>query len=363
MLLLLVETYKVSSFHNKYIANITNVSRQAFPHFKRLFYAAMGEGTVSSDLIPGFHNIAPHIWQHNPNTTTRFNLGNPHSESPTHVLLLTWTGARCQSIANYTNIYLSRFPTAHFFIVTTSVKDLHLRSLERKQERLKPLLEHLICPKKCESMQILLHIFSEGGSNKAIELARLYHKETGSRLPVSALCFDSTPSHTRCMCLYSALDRFFPPHPIFNQISFVIGRVLSGGIWVMIRVCKGHRNSLSSREHHRLLDPVLFDLSAPRCYLHWTDHTLVGRQTWRNIRKYSQASIDLDIPVTEAIFASTEYCIHARDKPEQYWGAIKQTWRKAVAKHEYMLVADEASLVGMGLAERKGVHISMAWKY
>jgi hypothetical protein len=117
---------------------------------------------------------------------------------------------------------------------------------------------------------MLLHIFSEGGANKGCELATAYRAATGTYLPISAIYLDSTPGHPHFLRLYSALAKSFPPTPAPEQLATVVVFVVSGLVWVVYHVFVGYENNPVSRSRKQLLDPGLFSLMVPRCYVYST---------------------------------------------------------------------------------------------
>lgn len=117
---------------------------------------------------------------------------------------------------------------------------------------------------------MLLHIFSEGGANKGCKLATAYRAATGTYLPISAIYLDSTPGHPHFLRLYSALAKSFPPTPALEQLATVVVFVVSGLVWVVYHVFVGYENNPVSRSRKQLLDPELFGLMVPRCYVYST---------------------------------------------------------------------------------------------
>ena len=117
---------------------------------------------------------------------------------------------------------------------------------------------------------MLLHIFSEGGANKGCELATAYRAATGTYLPISAIYLDSTPGHLHFLRLYSALAKSFPPTPALEQLATVVVSVVSGLVWVVYHVFVGYEKNPVSRSRKQLLDPGLFGLTVPRCYVYST---------------------------------------------------------------------------------------------
>lgn len=171
-----------------------------------------------------------------------------------------------------------------------------------------------------------MHVFSEGGSNKACELATVYQHSTGSRLPISALYLDSTPGHPRYLRLCSALAKSFPPIPVLKQLATIIAAVLLGTIWLLYHVFVGYANNPVSQSRKQLLDPKLFDLQVPRCYLYSKKDALIA---WQDIYEHAGESMEHNGSVTEVLFEHSGHVDHAREEPNRYWDAITTVWRQS----------------------------------
>jgi hypothetical protein len=78
-----------------------------------------------------------------------------------------------------------------------------------------------------------MYVFSEGGSNKACELAEAYSTTKNSRLPVSALILDSTPGRSHFCRLCDAASKSLSPIPCFRIASLPLTCVTVGTIWVL----------------------------------------------------------------------------------------------------------------------------------
>ena len=242
---------------------------------------------------------------------------------------MTWTGAHGRHISKYTTEYANMFPSSHIMVVTTSSADFIFRSSKRKQHRLQPAvkyisnLQHIPCR---NTGGMLMHVFSEGGSNKACELATAYQRTTGARLPISALYLDSTPGHPRYLRLCSALAKSFPPIPVLQQLATVIATVILGIIWVLYHVVVGFENNPVTQSRRQLLDPKLFDLQAPRCYLYSKKDAMIA---WQDIYEHAGESMEHSSSVTEVIFENSDHVDHARKEPSRYWDAITTVWRQS----------------------------------
>ncbi|KAJ4989894.1 hypothetical protein SVAN01_04541 [Stagonosporopsis vannaccii] len=281
---------------------------------------------TTHDVIPGFELIAPTIWDRIPSTPST---PLENVSVPSLILLMTWTGAHGRHISKYAREYTTMFPSSHIMVITTSSADLIFRSSQRKQHRLQPAvnyisnLQHIPCR---NTGGILMHVFSEGGSNKACELAAAYQHTTGTRLPISALYLDSTPGHPRYLRLCSALAKSFPPIPVLKHLATVIAAILLGIIWLLYLLFVGSDNNVVTQTRRRLLDPALFDLQIPRCYLYSKADALIA---WQDIYEHAGESMEHSGCVTEVLFEASDHVDHARQESSRYWDAIVTVWHQS----------------------------------
>lgn len=291
---------------------------------------------ASRNIIPNFQEIAPSIWEYTPHHVyTSRQSTFKDNEAPSLILLCTWTGAQHRYIAKYTEEYRSLFPSTKIMVVTTSAKDLCFRNSHKKQLRMRPAVDRISSYKYFSdhglSNGILLHVFSEGGSNKACELAEAYHDITATRLPVTAVCCDSTPGHPRYLRLVNALNKSLPQVPILRHTGLLFGSAVLGVTWVIYSCVKGRENNVITRTRRRLQDPTYFDLSAPRCYLYSKNDALIA---WQDVQEHAEESQELDCPTIQVVFEHSAHVEHAKEEPERYWGAVMSTWRGTTAMKE-----------------------------
>ena len=288
---------------------------------------------TSRNNIPNFHHVAPSIHVYTPPSFYIPSwVSHKQSQAPSLVLLCTWTGAQNRHIAKYTAHYQSLFPTTRIMVIATTAKDLCFRNSRQKQERLRPAVRRISSLEYLHASGtnagILLHVFSEGGSNKACELAEAYYNIIGKRLPVAALCLDSTPGHPEYRRLCHALNKSLPPIPGLRHIGLLLMSLVLGVILITYRVIKGWENNVVTRTRRRLLDPKHFDLSAPRCYLYSKGDALID---WQAVYEHVEESLLLGVPVRDVLFEESGHVGHARAQPDRYWGAVMDTWRSATA--------------------------------
>ncbi|KAF2729589.1 hypothetical protein EJ04DRAFT_515831 [Polyplosphaeria fusca] len=275
------------------------------------------------DTIPGFTPVAPTVWEYLPTPATIFDNTSPDLP-PDLILLFSWTGANGRHVLKYTKTYQSLFPSTPIMVITTSLKDLCYRSSSTKQRRLQRAVDRVQSLGKLSN--ILIHVFSEGGSNKAAEFAEAYHSATSRRLPCSALCLDSTPGHPRFLRMCNALKKSLPPSPILRFSGLAVGGVVVAGIWLVYGVFKGYENNVVSKTRRRVLDETYWDPTAPRCYLYSKADELIS---WEDIQEHVHQSATNSIPVMSVCFDQSAHCKHAAEDYERYWDAVTQTWKRA----------------------------------
>jgi hypothetical protein len=288
----------------------------------------MGEAWKTIENLKFFHALSIAIYDR---------LSDPASKpmaTPLLVLICSWTQAHSQHVDKYSEEYRHLFPLTPIMIIPTSIKDLCFRTSSQKARRLKPAVEwihtYLSSDKSGSSGKILMHVFSEGGSHKACEVAEAYQSITGDKLPVSALYFDSTPGRPRYTRLCKAINNSLPPNPLLDHTKFILSGALVGCIWVLYCTFKDFDTNIITSTRARVIDPVYWDLSVPRCYLYSKADTLVS---WRDIEDHAKQSAAKGITVTEKVFDQTQHVQHARlkENKDMYWGTIKNTWKDALA--------------------------------
>jgi hypothetical protein len=263
------------------------------------------------------------------------------NDEPSLIILCTWTGARNRHIRSYRGKYQKKFPKTPGMLITTGIVDLCIRGSESKQKRLRPAVEWIAkrLPQVPTAKQILMHVFSEGGSNKACELAEAYWTTTGSSLPVSALILDSTPGRPHFRRLCDAASKSLSPIPCFRVASLPLCYVMVGTVWVVYCGFKGFEKNVISMTRNRLLDPSVWDFNAPRCYIYSASDDLIE---YRDIEDHAKASEHCHIPVKRQRFETSGHVMHAKSHEDAYWNAVWDTWRPQIPSE----VATQRASVG-----------------
>lgn len=249
------------------------------------------------------------------------------SSAPSLILLFPWTGATPRPISKYTAAYQALYPTTPIVVITTTIKDLCYRSSSTKQKRIQPALHYVHSAyHNISKGGILLHAFSEGGLNKAIEFAEAWKDRFGEKLDVRATYLDSTPGHPRFSNLCNAFAKTLPRHSIIRGAGLVLGCVTLGGCWILYSCIKGYEENVISKSRRRINDDLYWDLSRPRCYLYSQADDLIS---WEDVHEHATEAMGNGIPVFEICFQESGHCDHARQEPEAYWNAVQTVWKES----------------------------------
>jgi hypothetical protein len=247
---------------------------------------------------------------------------------PSLIVLCTWTGAHDRHIQFYQEKYQAMFPSTPRMLITTTIVDLCIRDSNSKQIRLQPAVKWIVARLSDlhTAKHILMHVFSEGGSNKACELAEAYLASEQSRLPVSALILDSTPGRPCFRRLCDAASKSLSPVPCFRVVSIPLSCVMVGTIWVVYCGIKGFENNIISMTRKRLMNASVWDFSAPRCYIYSNEDALIAH---RDIEDHAADSKRWGIPVTHQNCETSGHVNHGKLHEDAYWNAVRGIWRLA----------------------------------
>ncbi|KAK1969795.1 hypothetical protein LY78DRAFT_678196 [Colletotrichum sublineola] len=248
---------------------------------------------------------------------------------PALILLTSWTGADPRHVAKYTKRYNEIYPSATVMVVTTVINDLVFRSTQEKVAVLGPAVEFLRRHVSTHLMRptILLHAFSEGGSNKAVCIARAYLAATGCRLPVGGFVFDSTPGKPHFSSNVAAFKRSLPANKAVRAMGLPVGVVVLGMVYGTFRVVKGPENNVITQTRNALNDEVLWDVAGvPRTYVFSEADDLIA---WEDIVDHAHESAELlKIESSLVRYKKSGHCNHVRENEEEYWAAVVRTWEE-----------------------------------
>lgn len=263
-----------------------------------------------------------------------------NNAEPSIILLLTWTGAHKQHIEKYEKLHQSIFKTSPFVLIETSWLDMTFRSSRHKQRKIQSRvgdIRELMSKEGTSGAGILLHILSDGGSNKAGELAEVYLRTLGTKLPVSAMILDSTPGSPNyrryCLALEGALNQCLQWQPLekplrrrinWRPLAKATAKVLLSLVWMHYHPIIGYENNPSTKARWMLEDERLFDHTIPRSFVCSREDKIVA---FEDIKQHTEALSTHTAKIRIAEF-STPHVQHLTNNGPEYRKTIEDTWRR-----------------------------------
>jgi len=274
-----------------------------------------------TECIEGSCRLTPSIFTLTPQAATPDHSSDQTlTDTPSLILLFSWTGALPQHIAKYTTAYTSLYPSTPILVITTSIKDLIYRSSKSKQKCLAPAISFLTTQNLTSN--ILVHCFSEGGSHKAVQFASSFLNTTGTKLPISTLILDSTPGNPQYLMLASAFKKSLPRNAVIRFVGMLAAYSILASLWTGYLIVGPNKNIIT-KTRLSLDDDEMWDTNVPRCYLYSEADSLIF---WKDIEDHGQAAEGRGTSVTMVKFQGSAHCRHIQENEGRYWDAVRRTW-------------------------------------
>lgn len=142
-------------------------------------------------------------------------------------------------ISKYLLNHRTHYPTSRILVIRTSPLDMIYRRTSTHHRRVAPAIPAVLSsyPSTCSEPEIILHVFSNGGSRQVCNFLSAYSKAPSYPFPPHVTIFDSCPGRVTfkrfVLALSSALPSFAParllllPPPSFNLQchQYLLGRL------------------------------------------------------------------------------------------------------------------------------------------
>ncbi|KAK1773061.1 hypothetical protein QBC45DRAFT_364552, partial [Copromyces sp. CBS 386.78] len=345
--------------------------------------------------------LSQHVYLYRPTTTSTTTTTSRHRPPPKLVLLFSWMGARDPHIAKYITPYQALFPSTPILLIKSEMKHIFKpMSFWPEMEHVVPVLSEIFGSDMLrpgsrsfgtsirdtestttaltssppasnsnsnstnpeEDPQLLIHLFSNGGSSQLLSLHTYLQSQSQSqsqshlhlrfRLPSHLVIFDSAPGQMAYLPSYLALSHvLLPPasrlrFPLWLFSLSTLRRALVAPLihaWVsFLWTC----NFLGRRVRSV---PLLSALESPlgrgareqndatpgkgraerergRMYIYSEEDELVN---WRDVEGHlAEARRQKGMKVRGEKFGGTGHVGHARGKgnEERYWGVVGDFW-------------------------------------
>lgn len=241
---------------------------------------------------------------------------------PSLIVLCTWMSANRKHIAKYTEQYRQTHPEAEILVVESSIADIFYRTNKTQQTRLclarDIVKSHLTTTNNGKQPRILLHVFSNGGAQTAVQLATSLPPSQRPHA-FSALILDSCPGEATYARSVQAMSLSLPKNPFAQYLGPPLIHLTLCLFYLAIFVCRFE--TVITRSRRLLNDPEMFGLGAPRLYIFSKRDELVP---WGDVESHAEdAGRRGYLGGGRVCFEDSAHCAHAMVHREQYWGAVE----------------------------------------
>lgn len=252
----------------------------------------------------------------------------PAGPDPALIIMNTWLGgATNRRLNKYIEGYHKRFPNSALLLLTTKLVDITVLPFSALHARLQPAREAIrqIAERHEVTRSVLLHVFSHGGSNTALQLMHSFRKDSDSDFDLSdrlyGIVFDCCPGDGDFGRAYKAATESLPSAWLPNTVGKILLVPFVGG--VMFLQSLGLKSTLTDLRQE-LNSPEMFGTAPRRLYLYAEGDQVVQ---WQDVESHlEKAKTISDHPVTGIRFSDGAHCAIIRSHPEQYWRAIEDFW-------------------------------------
>ncbi|KAJ5948104.1 hypothetical protein N7466_001119 [Penicillium verhagenii] len=265
----------------------------------------------------------------------------PDSSSPSLVILCTWVGgATPRRINKYLSQYREIYPYTSILLITTSFPTILLQPFSWTRASLKParLAIRRIAqkigaePRHLNGQHgILLHLFSHGGGNIAVQLALSLKEEKDQGSPffsnLNSIILDCCPGDDGLGRAYAAARTSVPD----TSVARLLGNTL---LYPTVAVINGLQHVRLMRSiqdlRHLLNDPTTFGPTPKRLYIYSTKDAMVK---WEDVESHIQDARAQGYLVGQVRFDNSSHCGLIMEDPDRYWTAIQKFWRGEDVSH------------------------------
>ena len=277
--------------------------------------------------LSGFSRVNETVYFYQPSKQERAEENTVRSaNAPDIILLLSWAGAPVKAAAKYTAHYQTAYPSSSIVLVTTSFRDVLLHTETAQQKPLAPVLQFMADK---PDAKILVHLFSNGGSYKLVELAKAYRRAHGSVLPVQAIAFDSAPGRAEFGSAGRAMAAGLPK----PWYLYYLGRAVIFLYLVLLttytEVTRGE--ILITRMWRALNDTSLITTKARRLYIFSEADQMVNAEDIV-IHGRSAQKQGYDVELQE--FPGSKHVTHMMMDSARYWSLVSKLWGEAVLQYK-----------------------------
>ncbi|ORY08219.1 indole-diterpene biosynthesis protein-like protein PaxU [Clohesyomyces aquaticus] len=287
---------------------------------------------VDRDIDPIFSKLAPHI-----------SLYSPPNPAPGELIILcTWLGAAKKHILKYVREYRNIAPRARILLIESSV--FIIASPYNSQRKAIQPAAHIVravldeCGAPCIASNrsstakpnsidlkpnIMIHTFSNGGTNSATHLLIVLHHDLSSPLPVIGIICDSGPARGTYRKSFQSMLLSLPKSLFWRIVGPII-------VSFVINVLFGSQ-FIGWEKPERLYRRTLLDGRVVDCrricyvFSKKDDHV-----DWEDVTSHAEEARGKGWEVREVECRDTEHCNHIQKYRMEYFEAVRRVWEGGV---------------------------------
>ncbi|KAI1452910.1 hypothetical protein F4805DRAFT_402651 [Annulohypoxylon moriforme] len=254
-------------------------------------------------------------------------------EAPRLILIASWMDARDLHIAKYITEYQSIYPTSKILLVKFVFKESISAPFTRKVVDpalvyLQSLIDSGVLSPSPPRPEILVHIFSNGGSATTRALYQLFRAQTGCTFPLHVAVYDSCPGVYSFSSVYNVFMVNFPGF-IARLVAAPFVTVLVIWFWIWFRPLKLLSGEDFLSANYRAHNDVNLIKQTNRSYIYGKADVMVD---WTHVEKHADQAAAKGLAVRREVFEHGPHVSHMRTDSDRYWNIIKQTWEKGTMR-------------------------------
>lgn len=253
-------------------------------------------------------------------------------DDPSLVILCTWVGgATPRRINKYVSHYHKTYPGSSILLITTDFATTALRPFSWIRASLKParraiarITQQIDNDRLTGQPGILLHLFSHGGGNTALQLALSMKEEKDQGAwffsNLKGIILDCCPGDDSLERAYAAARTSVPETPI----SQLLGDTLLYPTVAVINALQHARLMRAIRDlRQQLNDPTTFGTQPRRLYLYTKEDVMVK---WEDVESHMQDAQSRGYSVEKECFERGSHCGLIMEDAHRYWATVRRFW-------------------------------------
>ena len=284
------------------------------------------------------------------------------------IILCTWLGAARKHILKYTALHQRVAPGARILLIESDVSILTSSYAKQRKEIqaavsaiLDVLEEHEVPPRSTDEQTsrsdnqdlgaspgctrpgstlkphpcILLHVFSNGGTNTATQLLLVLRDRLKAPLPLCGLLCDSCPAKGTYWRSYHAMVLSLPKNPATQ----LLGALACHCILVLLYSWIAYGNENPAALNRRVM--LDSDIVAPSTEGERRVSYFFSKEDpmclWSDVASHAEEAKHLGWSVQEVRFEGSGHCAHLSLDEKKYVDAVKSVWnsgQREVARRE-----------------------------